>query len=365
MAATSRSPIMVTPYFDEVTEYGAGLGAIHNSSVMPGFCHNSNSPSDGADNCVSSAQNCYNTSGASLSEHNPNFVQNFAFQFFPNKEEAANDVESGVSECQSDGASRIMFDRHGRLDNGSIGRKHAVDFSSARGISLKCENNPSDSPVCVKPYSSFDSHLADNDLDRPDKFSSSFLDNKAVGVKVKPEAELEKVVYSSVPEEDSVRDAVYASGETNHWWSGASSCAVSYQTDIEKGYSFMAPQTAFLSQDSVNRSSEYLDFPIQQGDHEYIQPRSIDSNFSNASFESIQSHSSECISDSDDDSDICIIETNGQSTAIPHRPLAMKKPVVSSEYSTGGHTFNQSGGLKLQSNKENIIFQAALQVSGC
>ncbi|VVB14764.1 unnamed protein product [Arabis nemorensis] len=360
--STSCSPTMATPYFDEVTEYGAGLGTIHNSSVMSGFGHNSNSPSDGADNCVSSAQKCYNTSGASLSEHTSSFVQNFPFQFFPSKEEAANDVESGVmSECRSDGVSRMMFDRHGRLDNGSIRRKHAVDFSSARGISFKCETNPSDSPVCVKPYSSFDSHLADNDLDRPDNFSSSFQDKKAVGVKVKPEAESEKVVYSSVPEVDSVRDAVYASGETNHWWSGASSCAVSYQTDVEKEYSFIAPQTAFPSQDSVNRSSEYVDFPIQQGDHEYIQPRSIDSNFSNASFESIQSHSSECISDSDDDSDICIIETNGQATAIPLRPLAMKQPVVSSEYITGGHTFNQSGGPRLQSNKENIIFQAALQ----
>ncbi|KFK40731.1 hypothetical protein AALP_AA2G033800 [Arabis alpina] len=323
--STSCSPTMVTPYFDEVTEYGAGLGAIHNSSVMSDFGHNSNSPSDGADNCVSSAQNCYNTSGTSLSEHTPNFVQNFAFQFFPSKEEAANDVESGVRECQSDGVSRMMFDRHGRLDNGSIGRKHAADFSSARGISFKSETHPSDSP-----------------------------DNKAVGLKIKPEAESEKVVYSTVPEEDNVRDAVYASGETN-WWSGVSSCAVPNQTDIGKGYSFMAPQTAFPSQ-----SSEYIDFPIQQGDHEY-QPMSIDSNFSNASFESIQSHSSECISDSDDDSDICIIETNGQATAIPHRPLAMKKPVVSSGYSTGGHTINQPGGLKLQSNKENIIFQAALQ----
>jgi hypothetical protein len=39
----------------------------------------------------------------------------------------------------------------------------------------------------------------------------------------------------------------------------------------------------------------------------------------------------------------------------------MKMPVVSSEYSTVSHNFNQSGGLKLQSNKENMIFQAALQ----
>lgn len=378
---------MVTPYFEDVPGYGAGLGTNHNSSVMPGFFNNSNSLSDSADNYVSSAQDCYNTSGASLSEHTPNFVQNFAFQFFPNKEEAVNDVESGVSESQSDVASRMIFDRHGRVDNGSSERKPPVDLSSARGISFKFESNPSVSPACLKPYNSFDSHSADNYLDRPDSYSSSFQDNKAGHVTVKPEAESEKVVYSSVPGEYSGRDDACTPGETNHWWSGASSCAVSYQTAFEKGYSFMAPQ-ALPSQDSGNTSSnhfydsdtclqyvaedpspvtqgnESLDFQIQQGDHEHIQQRSIDSNFSNASFESVQSHSSECIFDSDGDSDICIIETNGQS-ATPHRPLAMKKPVVSSEYSTIGHNFIQSGGLKLQSNKENMIFQAALQVSSC
>ncbi|KAG7585054.1 Zinc finger RING-type [Arabidopsis thaliana x Arabidopsis arenosa] len=380
---TSRSPTMATPYFDDMPGYGVGLGANHNSSVMSGFLNNSNSLSDSADNYVSSAQDCYNRSGTSLSDHTPNFVQNFAFQFFPNKEEAVIDVESGVSESQSDGASRMIFDRHGRVDHGSLESKPPIDFSSARGISFKFESNPSVSPACVKPYNSFDSHLADNDLDRPDNYSSSFQDNKAVHVMVKPEVESEKVVYSSVPGEYSVRDDAYVSGETNHWLSGASSSAVSYQTDIENGYSYMAPQTALPSQHSGNRSSnhfydsdtclqyvaddpspvtqssEYLDFQIQGG-CEYVQPRGIDSNFSNASFESVQSHSSECISDSDDDSDICIIEPNGQS-AIPHRPLAMKKPVVSSEYSTVGHNYNQSGGLKLQSNKENMIFQAALQ----
>ncbi|KAL1210785.1 Helicase-like transcription factor CHR28 [Cardamine amara subsp. amara] len=373
-----------TPYFEDVPGYGAGLGANHNSSVMSGFFHNSNSLSDSADNYVSSAQDCYNTSGPSFSEHTPNFVQNFAFQFFPNKEEAVNDVDSGVSESQSDGASRMIFDRHGRVDKGSLERKPAVDFSNARGISVKSESNPSVSPACVKPYNSFDSHLANINLDRPDNCSSSFQNNKAVHVTVKPEAESEKMVYSSVPGEDSFRGDAYASGETNHWWSGPSSCAVSYQTDIAKGNSFMAPQTAFPSQDNGNRSfnnfydsdaclqyvaadpspvtqsNDYLDFQIQQGDREHIQPRSIDSNFSNASFESVQSHSSECISDSDNDSDICIIETNGHS-AVPYRPLAMKKPVVSSEYSTIGHNYNQSTALKLQSNKENIIFQAALQ----
>ncbi|ESQ29335.1 hypothetical protein EUTSA_v10023220mg [Eutrema salsugineum] len=399
---TSCSP---ATYFDEVHGYGTGLGAIHNSSVMSGFCHNSNSLSDGVDNCLSSAQNCDNTSGASLSEH-----QDFAFQFFPSKEEAVNDVDSGVSECQSDGATRMIFDRHGRLDNGSLERKTDVDFSSARGISFKRESYPSVSPACAKPYNSFDNRLADNALDRPDNCSSSFQDNEAIRVKVKPEVESEKVVYSSVPEEDIVMDAVYAPGETNHWWSGTSSCSVSYQADVEKGFSFMAPQAGFPSQDNGNSNkfydskaclqyvaadpspatqiNEYLDSLTQQGDQEHVQPRSIESNFSNGSFESVQSLSSECISDSDDDSDIYIIETNGQ-FANPHRPLAMKKPVVSSEYSTLGHTFNQSanshrplamkmpvvsseystvghsfnhsGGLKLQSNKENMIFQAALQ----
>uniref|UniRef100_A0A1J3GKA5 Putative SWI/SNF-related matrix-associated actin-dependent regulator of chromatin subfamily A member 3-like 2 n=1 Tax=Noccaea caerulescens TaxID=107243 RepID=A0A1J3GKA5_NOCCA len=372
---TSCSP---TTYFEEVPEYGAGLGAIHNSSVMSGFNYNSNSLSDGADNCLSTAQN---SSGASLSEHSPNFVQNFAFEFLPKKEEAVNDVDSGASECQSDGASRMVFDRYGRVDNGSLERKPDVDFSSARGISFKCESNPS--AASVKPYNSFDCVVA-NGVDRPDYCSSSFQGNKAIHLKVKPEAESEKLVYSSAPVEVSVRDAVYAPGESNQWWSGSSSCAVSYQTDTKNGYSFMAPQAAFPSQDSGNRSSnqfydsnsclqygapapspviqktEYLDFPIQQGNHEYLQPRSIDSNFSNASFDSIQSLSSECMSDSDDDSDIYIIEANGQS-AIPQRPLAMKQPVVSSEYSTAGHTYNQSGGLKLQSSKENMIFQAALQ----
>ncbi|KAG7650164.1 putative DNA helicase chromatin remodeling C2H2 family [Arabidopsis thaliana] len=378
------SKSMLTPYFDNVTGYGVGLGANHNSSAMSGFFNNSNSLSDSADNYVSSAQDCYNTSGTSLSDHTPNSVQNFAFEFFPNKEEAVNDVESGVSESQSDGASRMIFDRHGRVDNGSLERKPPIDFSSARGISFKFESNPSVSPACVKPNNSFDSHLADSDLDRPNNYSCSFQDNKTVHVKVKPEAESEKVVYSSVPGEYSVRDDAYLSGETNRWWSGASSSAVSYQTDTEKGYSYMAPQTALPSQDSgkissnhfydsdtclqyvvedpspVTQNNEYKDFQIQQGDREYIQPRGIDSQFSNASFESVQSHSSECISDSDDDSDVCIIEPFGQS-AIPHRPLAMKMPVVSSEYSTVGHNFNQSGGLKLQSNKENMIFQAALQ----
>ncbi|XP_010473315.1 PREDICTED: helicase-like transcription factor CHR28 isoform X1 [Camelina sativa] len=370
------SPTMVTPYFDERC-----LGADHTSSVMSGFFNNSSSLSDSADNYVSSAQNCYNTNGAPLLEHTPNFVQNFSFQFFPNKEEAVNDVESGVSESQSDGASRMIFDRHGRVDNG---RKPAIDSSTARGISFKCESYPSVSPACGKLYNSFNSHLSDNDLDRPDNCSSSFQENEAVHVTAKPEAESEKVVYSSVPGDYSVRDDSYAPVETNHWWSGASSCAVSYQTDIEKGYSFMAPQTVFPGQDSGNRNSsnfydsnacmqyvaedlspvtqinEHLDFQIHQRDGEHIQPRSIDSNFSNSSFESVQSHSSECISDSDDDSDVCIIETNGPS-AIPPRPVAMKKPVVTSEYSTIGHNFNQPGGLKLQSNKENMIFQAALQ----
>ncbi|KAG5375517.1 hypothetical protein IGI04_040113 [Brassica rapa subsp. trilocularis] len=353
---TSCSP---TTFFEEVPGYGAA----HNSSTMSGFCCESNSLSDGADNGLSSAQNCYNTS-ASSSEHAPNF----AFQFFPNKEEAVNDADSGVSECQSDDATRVIFDRHGRVDSGSLDRKPVVDFSGARGIGFKCESNPSFSLPCGKPYNDFDSHLADG---------------KAARVKVKPEAESEKVVYSSVRKEESIMDPVYAPGETSHWWSGASGCSVSYRTYIKEGFAFMAQQTSFPSQDSGNSNkfydsnaclqyvaadpspatqiNGYLNSTIQQGHHEHIQARSSDYNFSNGSFESVQIVSSEYISDSDDDSDVCIIETNGQS-ANPYRPLAMKSPVVSSQYSSSPHTFNQPGGTRLQSNKENMIYQAALQV---
>ncbi|CAG7885620.1 unnamed protein product [Brassica rapa] len=352
---TSCSP---TTFFEEVPGYGAA----HNSSTMSGFCCESNSLSDGADNGLSSAQNCYNTS-ASSSEHAPNF----AFQFFPNKEEAVNDADSGVSECQSDDATRVIFDRHGRVDSGSLDRKPVVDFSGARGIGFKCESNPSFSLPCGKPYNDFDSHLADG---------------KAARVKVKPEAESEKVVYSSVRKEESIMDPVYAPGETSHWWSGASGCSVSYRTYIKEGFAFMAQQTSFPSQDSGNSNkfydsnaclqyvaadpspatqiNGYLNSTIQQGHHEHIQARSSDYNFSNGSFESVQIVSSEYISDSDDDSDVCIIETNGQS-ANPYRPLAMKSPVVSSQYSSSPHTFNQPGGTRLQSNKENMIYQAALQ----
>ncbi|CAF1837798.1 unnamed protein product [Brassica napus] len=366
-----------TTFFEEVPGYGAA----HNSSTMSGFCSESNTLSDGTDNCLSSAPNCYNTS-ASSSEHAPNFVHNFAFQFFPNKEEAVNDADSGVSECQSDDPSRMVFDRHGRVDNRSLDRKPAVDFSSERGISFKCESNPSFSLPYGKPYNSFDSHLADYDVDRPGNCSSSFQGNKAARVKVKPEAESEKVVYGSVRKEESIMDPVYAPGETSHWWSGASGCSVSYQTDIEEGFAFTAYQTSFPSQDSGNSNkfydsnaclqyvaadpspatqiNGYLSSPTQQGTHEHIQPRSSDYNFSNGSFESVQIVSSEYISDSDDDSDVCIIETNGQS-ANPYRPLAMKSPVVSSQYSSSAHTFNQPGGTRLQSNKENMIYQAALQ----
>ncbi|CAH8351018.1 unnamed protein product [Eruca vesicaria subsp. sativa] len=344
-----------TAYIEEVHGYGAGMGVTHNSSAMSGFCYNSNTLGNGADNC-------YNTSGASLSEHTPSY----AFQFFPNKEEAVNDVDSGVSECQSDGASLMVFDRHGRVDYGYLDREPVVDFSSARGIGFKCESNPSVPLPCAKPYNSFDSHLADNDV---------------APLKVKPEAESENVIYSSVPKEESVMDSVYAPGETSHWWTGASGCSVSYQTDIEEGFAFMAQQTSFPSQDFGNSSklydsnaclqyvaadpspatqiNGYLDSLTHHGNHERIQPRTIDYNFSNGSFESVQSLSSECISDSDDDSDVCIIETNCQ-PANPYRPLPMKIPVVSSQHSSVGQTLNQPGGTR-QPSKENMMVQAALQ----
>lgn len=335
------------------------------------FSYNSNALSNPADH--SSAQNCYNTSGASLSEHTPSF----AFQFFPNKEEAVNDVDSRVSECLSDGASRMVFDKHGRVDYGYLDRKPVVDFSST---------GPSVPLPCAKPYNTFDSHLADNDVDRPDNCSSSFLRNKAAPVEVKPEAELDKLVFSSVPKAENIIDPVNAPGETSHWWSGASGCSLSYQTDIEEGFTFMAQQTSFPSQDNGNSNkfydsnaclqyvaadpspatqiNGYLGSLTQQVNQEHIQPRSVDYNFSNGSFESVQNLSGESISDSDDDSDVYIIEPNGQSVN-PYRPLAIKSPVVSSQYSSSGHTFNQPGGTRLQSNKENMIFQAALQVSSC
>ncbi|CAN7120454.1 unnamed protein product [Brassica rapa subsp. narinosa] len=261
----------------------------------------------------------------------------------------------------------MIFDRHGRIDSGSLDRKSVVDLSGARGIGFKCESNPSFSLPCGKPYNDFDSHLADG---------------KSARVKVKTEAESEKVVYSSVRKEESIMDPVYAPGETSHWWSGASGCTVSYQTYIEEGFAFMAQQTSFPSKDSGNSNkfydsnaclqyvaadpspatqiNGYLNSPTQQGNQEHIQARSSDYNFSNGSFESVQIVSSEYISDSDDDSDVCIIETNGQS-ANPYRPLAMKSPVISSQYSSSAHTFNQPGGTRLQSNKENMIYQAALQ----
>ncbi|CAF2075880.1 hypothetical protein Bca4012_089697 [Brassica carinata] len=338
--------------------------------AMSAFCYHSNTLGNGADNPLSPAHNCYNTSGPSLTEHTPSF----AFQFFPNKEEAVNDVDSGVSECLSDGARRMVFDTHGRVDYGSSDRKPVVDFSSARGIGFNCESNSSVPLPSAKPYNRFDSHFADN-------CSSTFQGNKAAPVKVKPEAESEKLVCSSVPKEESNIDPVYAPGETSHWWSGASGCSVSYQTDIQEGFAFMAQQTGFPSQDSGNSSNFYdsnacLQYvaadpssatqingyvdSLTQVNQEHIQPRSVDYNFSNASLESVQSLSPESISDSDDDSDVYIIETNGQS-ANPYRPLAMKIPVVSSQYSPSGHTFNQPGGTRLQSNKENMIFQAALQ----
>ncbi|KAL0718778.1 hypothetical protein Bca4012_068101 [Brassica carinata] len=374
--------------------------------AVSGFCYDSNTVGNGVDNYLSSGQNCYDTSGASLSEHTPSF----AFQFFPNKDEAVNDVDSGVSECLSDGASRMVFDTHGRVDYGSLDRKPVVDFSSARGDGFKCGSNPSVPLPCANPYNSFDGHLADNDVNRIDNCSSSFQGNRATRVEVKPEAESEKLVYSSVPKEESIIDPVYAPGETTHWWSGASGysvpkeesiidpvyapgetshwwsaasgCSVSHQTDFEEGFAYMAQQTSFPGQDNGNSTkfydsnaclqyvaadpspvtqiNGYVDSLTQQVNQEQIQPRSIDYSLSNGGFESVQILSGESISDSDDDSDVYIIETNGQS-ANPYRPLAIKSPVVSSQYSSSGYTFNQPGGTKHHSNKENMIFQAALQ----
>lgn len=378
---------MVTPYFNTMLGNGPGIGATQNFSLMSHFSHDSSSIIDGADICTSSEPYGHHTRDAPLSEVSPNSVHGYTFQFFPNKEEFVNDLEIGFSEYQSDGASQMVFDRHVRLDNGNSEKYSAPDATSGREFSIKCEIVPSVSPACVKPYNSFDSHPVDKELEQqPDNCQSSFQENEAVHVKVKPELELENVVYSSVPGMDSICSDVHTVGGTRLQWSGVSNCGVPYQTDVGKEYSFMAPQTAFPGQDidsgsfykcfdsddysqyvadpdPVTSSTEYLDFLVGDEDHEYIQLRSKGFNLSSFSSGTAEILSSEHIPHRDDDSDICKIESNGESVN-PHQSLAVQRPVFSSENCTVSQTFNNCGGLKLESNKGNMIFQATLQVGG-
>lgn len=374
IAVTPCSPTMVTPYFNTMPGNGPGIGATPNSSVMSHFSHDSSSIIDGADICTFSEPYGHHTSS--------NFVNGYTFQFFPYKEEFVNNLESGFSECHSDGASQMVFDRHVRLANGISEKNSAPDASSGSEFSIKCEIFPSDS--CVKPYNSFDGHPVDLEPEQPYKFPSSFQDNKAVHVKVKPELELENLVYSSVPGIDSICSDVHTVAGTRLQWSGVSNSGVSYQTDVGKEYSFMAPQTPFPGQDIDSRSfykcfdsddclqcvagpepetlsTEHLDFLVVDEDRECNQLRKAGFNISSVSSGTVEILSSERIPQTDDDSDICKIESKGESVN-PHQSLAVQRSVFSSENCTVSQTFNNCGGLKLESNKGNMIFQAALQV---
>lgn len=377
---------MMTPYFNAMPGNDSGIGTTQNYSMMSHISHNSSSTIDCADIYVSSELYGHHTMDAPLPEVSPNFVPGYTFQFFPNKEEFVNDLESGFSEYQSDGASQIVFDRHARLDNGTSERNSVPYVSNGREFSIKCEIVPSVSPACVEPYNNFDSHQVDKELGQPYNCSSSFQENTTVHVKVKPEFELENVVYSSVPGKDSTFSDVHTVEGTMMQWSGVSNCAISYQTDVGKEYSFMAPQTAFPIQDidsksffesfdsgdclqnvsdpdPVTSSNEYLDFLVGDEDHEHIQLSRAGFNLSSFSSGTVESLSSERIPDKDDDYRVYKIESNGEFVN-PHQSLAMQRAVFSSEHATVSQTFNNCGGLKLESNKGNMIFQAALQVGG-
>lgn len=345
---------MMTPNFNTMPGNDSGIGAMQNSSLMSHFSHNPSSVIDCADNGASSEPYVHHTMDASPSEVSPCYT----FQFFPRKEEFVNDLESGFRECLSDVANRMVFDRY---------------ESSERELSIKCEIIPSVSPACVKPYNSFDGHQVDKELEQPYNCSTSLQENRAVHVKVKPELELENTVYSSVP-------GNYSNGLQ---WSGVSNCAISYQTDVGKEYSFMAPQNSFPGQDIEGRSfyncfdsddclqnvvdpdpvksrTEYLDFLVGVEDHEYIRRAGFNlSSFSSGTVES----PSKRRPNRDDDSDIHKIESCGESVNL-HQYLAVQRPVLSSEHSTVSQNSNNCGGLKFESNKGNSFFHAELQVSG-
>ncbi|AEE28683.1 SNF2 domain-containing protein / helicase domain-containing protein / zinc finger protein-like protein [Arabidopsis thaliana] len=374
---TPCSPTTMTTYLNNMPGNDSGIGATQNSSLMSHFSPNSSSIVD----CASSEPYGHHTMDAPLSEVSPNLVPGYAFQFFPKKEELLNDLKNEFIHCQSDGASRMVFDRHVGFDNGTSERNSGPDVSSERELSLKCEIIPSVSPVCVKPYNSSDGHQVEKELEQPDNCSSSFQENRAVHMKVKPELALENTVYSSIPGNYSRCSDVHTVGGTTLPWSGVSNCAISYQTDVGKEYPFIPPQTAFPGQDIDGRSfyscfdsddcfqnvtdpdpetsrTESLDYLVGDEDHEYIKRTCF--NLSSFSSGTVESLSSKRIPEREDDSEIHKIESYGEFVN-PHQYLPVQRPVFSSEHSTGSQTLNNCGGLKFESNKGNMNFHADLQ----
>ncbi|XP_010476002.1 PREDICTED: helicase-like transcription factor CHR28 isoform X2 [Camelina sativa] len=368
-------PTMMTPYFNTISGNDSGIGAMQNSSLVSHISHDSSHVTDCADNCASSGH----TMDASLSEVSPSYT----FQFLPQKEEFVNNMGSGFRECQSDDASWMVYDRPvglESLDNGTPERNSGLYVSSERELSIQCETIPPVSPACVKLDNSFDVHLVDKELQQPYNCSSSFQENRAVHVKVKPELQLENTVYSSVPGNYSICSDVHTVEGTTLQWSGGSYCATSYQTDVGNEYSFMAPPTSFPGQvidgrsfyncfasdgclqnvaepDPVNSGTEYLDILVGDEDHEYIRRAgSYLSSFSSGTVES----PSKRIPDRDDDSDIHKIDSCGEFVNL-HQYLDVQTPVFSSEHSTVSRTSNHCGGLKFESNKENMILHTDMQ----
>ncbi|XP_019091967.1 PREDICTED: helicase-like transcription factor CHR28 isoform X2 [Camelina sativa] len=366
------SPTMMTPYFNTLSGNDSGIGAMQNSSLMSHISHDSSHVTDCADNCASSGH----TIDASLSE----VSLSYTFQFLPQKEEFVNKMESGFRECQSDDASWMVFDRRVGLDNGTSERYSGLYVSSERELSIQCENIPPVIPACVKLYSSFDVHGVDKELEQPYNCSTSFEEKREVHVKVQPELELENTVYSSVPENYSICNDAHTVEGTTLQWSGGSNCATSYQTDVGDEYSFMAPLTSFPGQvidgrsfyncfdsdgclqnvaepDPVKSCTEYLDILVGDEDHEYIRRAGFNlSSFSSGTVES----PSKRIPDRDDDSEIHKIESCGEFVNL-HQYLDVQTPVFSSEHSTVSRTSNHCGGLKFESNKENMILHADMQ----
>ncbi|CAH8251893.1 unnamed protein product [Arabidopsis lyrata] len=374
---TPCSSTMMTPYFNTMPGNDSGIGATQNSSLVSHFHYNYSSIID----CASSEPYGHHTMDAPLSEVSPNLVPGYAFQFFPNKEELINDLKSAFIHCQSDGASRMVFDKHVGFDNGTSERNSGPDVSSERELSIKYEIIPSVSPACVNPYNSFDGHQVDKELEQPSNCSSSFQENEAVPVKVKPELDLENTVFSTVPGNYSICSDVHTVGGTTLQWSGVSNCAISYQADVGKEYPSIPPQTAFPGQDIDGRSfyncfvsddclqnvtdpdpatsrTESLDYLVGDEDHEYIGRTGF--NLSSLSSGTVESLSSKRIPEGDDDSEIHKIESYGEFVN-PHQYLAVQRPVFSSEHSTGSQTLNNCGGLKFESNKGNMNFHADLQ----
>ncbi|XP_023644840.1 helicase-like transcription factor CHR28 isoform X2 [Capsella rubella] len=367
---------MVTPYFGDMSRNNSGFGATQNSSLMSHFSHNSSHVIDSADNCAFSGPYVHHTMDASLSEISPSY----AFQFFPKKEECVINMESGFRECQSDDTNPRVFESHVVLDNGTSERNSGIYVSSERELSIKCEIIPSVSSAYVKPYNSFDGHRVDTELEQPYNCSSSFQENRAVHLYVKPELELENTAYSSVPGNYSICSDVQRVEGTTLQWSGVSNCPISYQTDVGKEYSYMAPLTSFPGQviddrsfnnffdsdgclqnvadpDPVKSCTDYLDILVGDEDQEYIRKAGFNlSSFSSGTVES----PSECVPDQDDDSDIYKLESSGEFVHL-NQYLDVQRPVFSSEHSTVSQTSNNSGVLKFESDKENMTFHAELK----